>query len=198
MLPAPLPSWPRPWRDGFWRARHRRLAELRLARSAPSVAQDHGRPDADRKSGDDGRRQEAVLPHTAEREAQVDPQIFSLGIPILGICYGLMQMAHHLGGSVRFTGRREYGAGTLEVTNGSQLFDGLGNSVDVWNSHGDEVTKLPAGFRVAARTEGSPLPRFHHRGREWSCSHSWALASLHIGQIHEEGRGPLDRSLYHG
>jgi GMP synthase (glutamine-hydrolysing) len=88
---------------------------------------------------------------------QVDPQIFSLGIPILGICYGLMQMAHHLGGSVRFTGRREYGAGTLEVTNGSQLFDGLGNSVDVWNSHGDEVTKLPAGFRVAARTEGSPF-----------------------------------------
>jgi len=88
---------------------------------------------------------------------QVDPKIFTLGIPILGICYGLMQMAHHLGGQVRYTGRREYGAGILDVTNGSQLFDGLGAQVDVWNSHGDEVTVLPNGFRVAARTSGSPF-----------------------------------------
>src|SRR5213596_665493 len=88
---------------------------------------------------------------------QVDPGIFSLGIPILGICYGLMQMAHHLGGQVRYTGRREYGAGTLDVTNGSQLFDGLGTQVDVWNSHGDEVTALPDGFRVAASTNNSPF-----------------------------------------
>ena len=88
---------------------------------------------------------------------QVDPAIFSLGIPILGICYGLMLMAHHLGGEVRFTGRREYGAGTLDVTNGSQLFAGLGSQVDVWNSHGDEVTRLPAGFHAAAKTEGSPF-----------------------------------------
>jgi len=88
---------------------------------------------------------------------QVDPKIFALGIPILGICYGLMQMAHHLGGQVRYTGRREYGAGILDVTNGSQLFDGLGAQVDVWNSHGDEVTVLPNGFRVAARTSGSPF-----------------------------------------
>src|SRR2546430_16209462 len=69
---------------------------------------------------------------------QIDPKIFSLGIPVLGICYGLMQMAHHLGGKVVFTGRREYGAGMLNITNGSQLFDGLGNQLDVWNSHGDE------------------------------------------------------------
>ncbi|MBV9009752.1 MAG: glutamine-hydrolyzing GMP synthase [Verrucomicrobia bacterium] len=88
---------------------------------------------------------------------QIDPQIFTLGIPILGICYGLMLMAHHLGGEVRFTGRREYGAGTLQVSDGSQLFHGLGNEIDVWNSHGDEVTGLPSGFRVAARTTGSPF-----------------------------------------
>ena len=85
---------------------------------------------------------------------QIDPQIFSLGIPVLGICYGLMQMAHHLGGQVEFSGRREYGAGRLQITNGSQLFDGLGPQLDVWNSHGDEVTALPKGFRSAARTEG--------------------------------------------
>ena len=85
---------------------------------------------------------------------QIDPKIFTLGIPVLGICYGLMQMAHHLGGQVVFSGRREYGAGMLQITNGSQLFDGLGPQLDVWNSHGDEVTALPKGFRAAARTDG--------------------------------------------
>jgi len=85
----------------------------------------------------------------------LDPQIFSLGIPVLGICYGLMLMAHHLGGEVVFTGRREYGAGTLHIANGSQLLDGLGPQIDVWNSHGDEVTALPKGFRAAGRTESS-------------------------------------------
>jgi GMP synthase (glutamine-hydrolysing) len=85
----------------------------------------------------------------------LDPEIFSLGIPVLGICYGLMLMAHHLGGQVVFTGRREYGAGTLHIANGSQLLDGLGPQIDVWNSHGDEVTALPKGFRAAGRTESS-------------------------------------------
>jgi GMP synthase (glutamine-hydrolysing) len=85
----------------------------------------------------------------------LDPEIFSLGIPVLGICYGLMLMAHHLGGQVVFTGRREYGAGTLHITNGSQLLGGLGPQIDVWNSHGDEVTALPKGFRAAGRTESS-------------------------------------------
>ena len=85
----------------------------------------------------------------------LDPEIFSLGVPVLGICYGLMLMAHHLGGQVVFTGRREYGAGTLHIANGSQLLDGLGPQIDVWNSHGDEVTALPKGFRAAGRTESS-------------------------------------------
>ena len=86
---------------------------------------------------------------------QIDLQIFSLGIPILGICYGLMLMAQHLGGQVEFSGRREFGAGILQITDRSQLFDGLGAQLDVWNSHGDEVTALPQGFRAAARTESS-------------------------------------------
>jgi GMP synthase (glutamine-hydrolysing) len=85
---------------------------------------------------------------------QVDSKIFSLGVPVLGICYGLMLMAHHLGGCVVFTGRREYGAGVLHVENGSELLGGLGEQLDVWNSHGDEVTDLPTGFRVAGTTDG--------------------------------------------
>jgi GMP synthase (glutamine-hydrolysing) len=97
---------------------------------------------------------------------QIDPGIFSLGIPVLGICYGLMQMAHHLGGQVVFTGRREYGAGMLHITNGSQLFDGLGNQLDVWNSHGDEVTALPKGFLAAGRTESSDFAAVEDRQRK--------------------------------
>ena len=85
---------------------------------------------------------------------QIDPGIFSLGIPVLGICYGLMLMAHHLGGQVVFTGRREYGAGMLHIKNGSELFAGLGKQLDVWNSHGDEVTALPMDFRVVGTTDG--------------------------------------------
>src|ERR1051325_5045540 len=60
---------------------------------------------------------------------QVDAGIFSLGIPVLGICYGLMLMAHHLGGRVVFTGRREYGAGVLHIAERSELFDGLGTQL---------------------------------------------------------------------
>ena len=85
---------------------------------------------------------------------QIDPEILSLGISVLGICYGLMLMAHHLGGRVVFTGRREYGPGILHITNSSELLAGLGSQLDVWNSHGDEVTALPKGFRVAGTTEG--------------------------------------------
>ncbi|HWY51022.1 MAG TPA: glutamine-hydrolyzing GMP synthase [Chthoniobacterales bacterium] len=97
---------------------------------------------------------------------QIDKEIFSLGIPVLGICYGLMQMAHHLGGKVVFTGRREYGAGMLHITNGSQLFDGLGNQLDVWNSHGDEVTALPKGFLTAGQTESSDFAAVEDRQRK--------------------------------
>src|SRR5437667_2738651 len=87
-------------------------------------------------------------------ERQMDQQIFSLNSPVLGICYGLMLMAHHLGGQVVFTGRREYGPGTLRITNRSELLEGLGHQLDVWNSHGDEVTALPKGFRVVGTTDG--------------------------------------------
>jgi GMP synthase (glutamine-hydrolysing) len=64
-------------------------------------------------------------------------------------------MAHHLGGQVEFSARREYGPGMLHVTNSSQLFDGIGEQIDIWSSHGDKVTALPAGFRAAARSENS-------------------------------------------
>ena len=90
-----------------------------------------------------------------ERAPHLDPKIFQLGIPVLGICYGMQLMAHHLGGQVEFSDRREYGAGMLHVSNGSKLFDGIGEQIDVWSSHADKVTAMPAGFRTAAHTENS-------------------------------------------
>ncbi len=97
---------------------------------------------------------------------QIEPEIFSLGIPVLGICYGLMLMAHHLGGKVVFTGRREYGAGILHIESGSELFNGLGSHLDVWNSHGDEVTALPKGFRVVGTSESCDFAAVEDRQRK--------------------------------
>jgi GMP synthase (glutamine-hydrolysing) len=96
----------------------------------------------------------------------LDPQIFSLEIPVLGICYGMQLMAHHLGGQVEFSARREYGPGMLHVTNSSQLFEGIGEQIDIWNSHGDKVTSLPAGFRAAARTENSKFAAIENPTRK--------------------------------
>ena len=96
----------------------------------------------------------------------LDPKIFSLGIPVLGICYGMQLMAHHLGGEVEFSARREYGPGMLHITDSSQLFDGLGEQIDIWSSHGDKVTTLPAGFREAARTENSKFAAIEDPGRK--------------------------------
>jgi GMP synthase (glutamine-hydrolysing) len=86
---------------------------------------------------------------------QIDPDIFSLGTPVLGICYGMQLMARHLGGEVEFSPQREYGAGVLHIDKGTPLFDGLGEQMDIWNSHGDKLAALPDGFHVVAHTENS-------------------------------------------
>ena len=86
---------------------------------------------------------------------QIDLRIFSLGIPVLGICYGMQLMGRHLGGEVENSTRREYGAGLLHVEGASPLFEGLGEQIDIWNSHGDKLTALPEGFHAIAHTENS-------------------------------------------
>ncbi|MBV9129420.1 MAG: glutamine-hydrolyzing GMP synthase [Verrucomicrobia bacterium] len=96
---------------------------------------------------------------------QMDPEIFGMGIPVLGICYGIQLMAYHLGGSVEFSDRREYGAGTLNVTGSSPLFDGLPSKLQVWNSHGDKITQIPEEFEAIGTTENSAYAAIQHRGR---------------------------------
>ena len=85
-----------------------------------------------------------------------DPGIFEMGVPILGICYGLHLMGHLLGGRVVKGERREYGKGTLQISRKGRLFAGLPSKLQVWNSHGDKLVKVPKGFKTIARTENSP------------------------------------------
>lgn len=91
----------------------------------------------------------------AKKAPQVDAKIYSLGIPVLGICYGMQLIAHGLGGKVERSERREYGPGKLKGDPRCALFHKLPAELDVWNSHGDKITKLPAGFRALGRTENS-------------------------------------------
>ena len=81
-----------------------------------------------------------------------DPQVLSLGVPVLGICYGLQWIAHTLGGRVEPGERREYGRAEAKILDGSLLFRGLPALLRVWNSHGDNVRTLPAGFHVTGET----------------------------------------------
>src|SRR5450432_3279392 len=97
-----------------------------------------------------------------------DKNIFQLGIPILGICFGVQLFAHFLGGKVEKGQKREYGKGTLTVKDSScALFAKLPKSLQVWNSHGDKLTKIPDGFKPVAITENSEYAAIENRERKF-------------------------------
>ena len=79
-----------------------------------------------------------------------DPRVLQMGLPVLGICYGLQYMVHALGGKVSPASKREYGHAQVEIKNNSRLFEGLPKTLSVWMSHGDEAEKLPDGFHLTA------------------------------------------------
>jgi GMP synthase (glutamine-hydrolysing) len=83
--------------------------------------------------------------------------VFELGIPILGICYGLQLIAYQLGGEVDKAAKREYGRANIIITTNNKLFDGVKNNSIVWMSHGDALTKIPDNFEIIAYTENSPI-----------------------------------------
>jgi GMP synthase (glutamine-hydrolysing) len=84
-----------------------------------------------------------------------DPKVLELGVPVLGICYGMQWLSHTLGGKVERADRREYGPAHVEIENGAAIFRGISGRMKTWSSHGDNVVGLPPGFRVAARTDNA-------------------------------------------
>ena len=88
-----------------------------------------------------------------------DPELLDLGLPVLGLCYGMQLMARRLGGQVGRAEGREYGRAQVRVSDG-RLFRGLASAQTVWMSHGDHVVSPPPGFRVTAETQNAPVAAF--------------------------------------
>jgi GMP synthase (glutamine-hydrolysing) len=91
-----------------------------------------------------------------------EPGLFQLGMPALGVCYGMQVMAHRLGGSVEGSSHREYGRAEIDVIEPGKLFEGLGMKETVWMSHGDRIGSAPPGFRISASTANAPIVAFEN------------------------------------
>ncbi|WP_309123190.1 glutamine-hydrolyzing GMP synthase [Paenibacillus sp.] len=112
-----------------------------------------------------------------ENSPLVDPAVYELGVPILGICYGMQMMSHQLQGKVEAAGKREYGKAMVRFAPDCVLTSGLTGEQQVWMSHSDLVIEAPAGFAIDASTEHAPIAAMSHRER-----------NLYAVQFHPEVR----------
>ena len=96
---------------------------------------------------------------TGGKPPRIAGAVFTLGVPVLGICYGMQAMAAQLGGTVEASDLREFGHAEVHFDHADDagLFDGLGSSLNVWMSHGDKVVALPPGFAIAGRSGNAPI-----------------------------------------
>lgn len=101
-----------------------------------------------------------------ENAPKIEADVFELGIPVLGLCYGMQFMAQTLGGEVRHADRREFGKTETDVDTSSPLFKGLAEKEIVWMSHQDYVAKLPAGFSIVAHSENCPVAAMQNTERK--------------------------------
>lgn len=97
----------------------------------------------------------------------IDPEIFTLGVPVLGVCYGMQLMSQTLGGKVVPGESREYGKTEVTTVPDSDLFAGLPERFVVWMSHGDRVAEIPAGFRTSATSAGCPYAAIRDEKRRF-------------------------------
>jgi GMP synthase (glutamine-hydrolysing) len=133
---------------------------------------------------------------TYEQGAPISPaELFDLGIPVLGICYGLQLMGYQLGGEVDRAAKREYGHAELVIDDAADLFAGVGaakgGSTRVWMSHGDHLTRLPPGFEPIAHTDNAPICAIRHPAK------GVYGVQFHPEVVHTpEGNGILRNFLY--
>ena len=123
----------------------------------------------------------------------LDPEILELGVPIFGICYGFQVLAHHLGGRVDKTGKKEYGGTDLTVNKSGTLLGGQPLSQVCWMSHGDQVVQAPEGFDVLASTATTPVAAFESKERK-IYGVQWHPEVVHSDQ----GQRVLENFLYVG
>lgn len=102
-----------------------------------------------------------------EGAPKIDPAIYELGVPILGICYGMQLMTIQLGGKVERPVVREYGKATLNVDEAKGVWKGLGGQRQCWMSHGDSVVSLPEGFKIAAHTQHTPVAAMLNESKQF-------------------------------
>ncbi|GET42652.1 bifunctional GMP synthase/glutamine amidotransferase protein [Microseira wollei NIES-4236] len=95
-----------------------------------------------------------------------DPEIWQLGIPILGVCYGMQLMVQQLGGEVARAKRAEYGKASLFIDDPTDLLTNVENGTTMWMSHGDSCHKLPEGFEILAHTENTPCAAIAHHSKK--------------------------------
>jgi len=121
----------------------------------------------------------------------IDPAIYEVGVPILGICYGAQLLTQQLGGEVSRTGRGEYGRTPLNVTGSSPLFVDWPGNGEVWMSHGDAITTVPPGFVATATSPDAPVAALHDPER------AIYGVQFHPEVVHtERGRDLFERFLY--
>ncbi|MBI5136028.1 MAG: glutamine-hydrolyzing GMP synthase [Nitrospirae bacterium] len=120
-----------------------------------------------------------------------DPRVFELGIPVLGICYGMQLITQHFGGKVEPASHREFGRAELRIDQPAGLFDGLGAETLVWMSHGDRIARQPEGFTTIAHTDNAPVAAFADLARR-----VYGL-QFHPEVVHTaEGRAMLENFAY--
>ena len=102
-----------------------------------------------------------------DRAPRCDAGVFDLGVPVLGICYGMQLMTAALGGSVAPAPHREFGHAVVEVCGAPALFAGLPRSLRVWASHGDLVKEAPPGFAISATSQNAPVAAMEDAGRRF-------------------------------
>ena len=123
---------------------------------------------------------------------QCDPEIWELGIPILGVCYGMQLMVNELGGKVTQAERGEYGKASLLIDDPTHLLSNVENGVTMWMSHGDSVTIMPSGFKLLAHTENTPCAAIANHERKLYG------VQFHPEVVHSQGGLALIRNfVYH-